>query len=211
MAETATSQETTEEGTELTAEEQAVATAEAAKAAEASAEDTSKASEKKDEEKDERVVPETYELKLPEDSLLDPSKLEDISSFAKENKLTAEEAQALVDRESKQAGEGKDANEKLLVDLRSDWEKESKADKTIGGDNYTKTVELSARVQDTFGSEAFGQMLKDTGFDKHPEWLRFASKIGSVMADDQFVRAGAKGGSEEKSFASTFYKNTKQA
>ncbi|MCK5236707.1 MAG: hypothetical protein KAR06_06950 [Deltaproteobacteria bacterium] len=202
-----TPQETPEGGseTELTAEEKAVAAAEATKEAEVSEKGDKKTPDKKDEEV-------KYDLALPDGSLLDPSKLDEISAFAKENGLSAEEAQAVVERESKMAGDAQASNDKVIPALTKEWKDDAKADKEIGGDNLTKSVELSSRVQERFGSEALGKMLEDTGFIHHPEWIRFTSRIGAIMSDDQFILAKTKDGEDEQSYADKFYgKTTKKA
>jgi hypothetical protein len=51
-----------------------------------------------------KVVPEKYDLKLPEASLLDASHVEKLTAFAKERGLSNDEAQALLERENQGKG-----------------------------------------------------------------------------------------------------------
>src|SRR3972149_1235780 len=46
------------------------------------------------------VVPQKYELKLPEGSQLDQARIDSLSAYAKEKGLSNEQAQAILDRES---------------------------------------------------------------------------------------------------------------
>src|SRR5688572_20896218 len=46
------------------------------------------------------VVPEKYDLKLPEGSLLEAAQMEKISAYAKEKGLSNEQAQELLEREN---------------------------------------------------------------------------------------------------------------
>jgi hypothetical protein len=140
----------------------------------------------------ERIVPEKYELKLPEGSHLKPADIERISAHAKEQKLTAEEAQADLEIESD------------VVKTYVEGQKAAKADPEIGGDEFPKKAELIKRVVDRFAPEGFKKALETTGLGNHPELNRFLYRIGKSMADDQLVMPGSAP-APKKSVESLFY------
>lgn len=136
-------------------------------------------------------VPEKYELKLPENSLLDPSRLEKIAAVAKERGLSNEAAQALVDHESQAVADFQKAQLEGLKKTSEKWVEELKADKEFGGEAFSKTAEAAKRVVARFGDQQFREALESTGLGNHPALVRVFARIGKAMSEDQFVQPGA--------------------
>lgn len=158
--------------------------------------------------KAEKVVPEKYDLKLPEKALLDTTHLEKIASFAKERGLSNEEAQTLVERENGAVSsfqEGLIAKQKALADT---WVNAAKTDKEIGGEAFTKNVELAHRAIDRFATPELKKELDATGLGNHPELVRMFVRVGKSMSEDQFFKADSQT-SGKKSAAETLYGDTK--
>ena len=151
------------------------------------------------------VVPEKYELKLPKDSLMDASVLDEIATQARERGLSNEAAQQLVDEQSGAVANYHEAQLQKVEDTRKEWGETAAADKEIGGDAFKENTELAKRVIDRFGSDDLKKSLDDTGLGNHPEMLRIFVKIGRSMSDDQLVVPKAQGGENEKSTADTMY------
>ena len=169
-----------------------------------------KPEEKKEEEK---KVPEKYELKLPEKSLISDERLEKIESLSKDRGFSNEEAQQVLDSHNdaveeaiKEYEEAGAENLKELAEVT--WPKESEEDKEIGGEKFKENVELAKRVITKYGSEKLTKILNDTGYGNHPELLRVFVNIGKVMADDQLVLGKTQGAESEKSIADKFYGDT---
>jgi len=137
---------------------------------------------------------EKYEIKLPENSKLDAKHLESIVQYAKERGLSNEDAQAILDRDSKLRDSFeqtiKEAQLNELETISNDWAKQAKDDKEIGGESFNKNVEMSKRVIERYGTEEFKKALDDTGLGNHPELLRVFSRIGKAMSEDQLVIPG---------------------
>ena len=149
-------------------------------------------------------VPEKYELKLPKDSVLDTAHLERIAAEAKARGLSQEDAQALVERDNALwATFAKEEAVKTEAYIKG-WLDDAKADKEIGGENFTKNAELSYRVIEKFGTKEFKKALEDTGLGNHPELVRVFVKIGQAMGPDKFLPVGTTG-KEDKSLADVFY------
>jgi len=155
------------------------------------------------------VVPEKYELKMPDGSKLDQKHLESVSTYAKAKGLTNEQAQEFLNRESDAVKSLHDAQMAGLQERKTSWKKESELDKEIGGDNFAKNVELGHRVLKHFGADALIPQLEATGFGNHPDVVRLFMKIGKAMGEDTLVMPKSQGGGS-KSLAETFYPSQQQ-
>ena len=144
------------------------------------------------------------DLKIPENSNLSDEQVEDIKAFAKENELSNEVTQAILDRENKAVSSYIENSEKESNQIIENWEKEVKSDKELGGDNLKQTVENSRRAVEQFGSESFSKLLNESGYGNNPDVIRFLNAIGEKMADDKFIQPGAKPAAE-RSMAEIFY------
>lgn len=145
-----------------------------------------------------KVVPEKYDLKVADDSVLDALAVEKIAAYAKEQGLSQQEAQELLEGEAEAvAKERKELSERYL--------KASKEDKEIGGEAFQQSVEVGLKAVERFGSPALRKILDQSGYGNHPEWIRFVSKIGKAMKDDKFISAPAPSGKEGKSIVDKFY------
>lgn len=158
------------------------------------------------------VVPEKYDLRLPEKSKLDAKHLEGIAAFAKERGLSQEHAAALVERENKVREEIENSFHEAQVNelkvLPEKWAEAAKADKEIGGDKFNENVEMSKRVIEKFGNDAFKEALNNTGLGNHPELIRVFSKIAKAFGEDKLVVASSQQKSEIKPLADRLYGGT---
>lgn len=147
--------------------------------------------------------PEKYDLKLPEDSLLDEKALEGTVSYAKERGLSNEQAQELVERESFAISE-------YVTRMKGEaenWIAEAKGDEELGGDSFNKNVEMARRVVEKFGSDKFKEALNDSGLGNHPEVVRVFKRIAESMGEDSLVQPGAAA-KPAKSMAEILYPET---
>jgi len=153
--------------------------------------------------------PEKYELTLADDTVLDPSTVDEIASYAKERGLSNEAAQEILsdrekfitaDREAQQEAQMEEVEE-----ARKQWAKDAEADKEIGGKEFKKTAALANRVIERFGSKEFKKAMDDTGFGNHPEVLRIFRNIGTLLTDDQLILPKDRSTSGEKTVEDTLY------
>lgn len=150
------------------------------------------------------AVPEKYELTLPKDSALSPDHVEKLSAYAKEQGLSNEQAQGLLERESKAVSEYAESQAAKLKETADSWFEKSKGDKEIGGEAFKQNAELAKRVVSRFGTEDFKKELSKTGLGNHPELIRVFTRIGKAMSDDQLVVPGAQSAGK-KSIESLLY------
>lgn len=155
------------------------------------------------------VVPEKYDLKVPEGSRLDPSAVEKIASFAKDKGLSNEQAQVILDREDAAVAGFVDRQTQELKAKPAQWKAEAQSDKEIGGEAFPENVEIAHRAITRFGSETLKQALNDSGLGNHPELIRAFYKIGKAMAEDKFVASGGQNADVKKSAAEVLYPSSK--
>ncbi len=144
------------------------------------------------------TAPVAYDLTMPKDSLLNPDVKDEILAHAKQEGLSNDAAQALLDREHKAVEKYNKAQLEEFETTRNVWVDEIKADKEIGGDKFNESVEMSRRVIERFGTEDFKSVLEETGWGNNPEVVRIFSRIGASMSEDQFVMPGSQSATGEK-------------
>ena len=155
------------------------------------------------------VVPETYDLKLPDGSRLDPSRVEKIASLAKERKLSNEAAQEILTREHEVVEGYASAQQTAYQQQQEAWSTALKTDKELGGDNLNKKVELASRVVNRFGTEEFKKALNETGLGNHPELVRVFARVAEKLGEDNLVLPGAAPGAGPKDLRDVFYPKNK--
>lgn len=157
--------------------------------------------EKTDQEKDKST--DKYELKVAKESLLSKDQVQEIEAYARKQGFSNDQAQALLNREETLLSAYKESLHTEFEATAKKWTEDLKSDKEIGGDNFSKSVEIAKRVVDRFATESFKKSLNETGFGNHPELVRTFVKIGQAMSEDTFEPN--KGGTKQKSIEDVFY------
>lgn len=150
----------------------------------------------------------SYDLKIEEGSLIDESVLEEVISLAKEQGLSKEQAQKILDSQSSLVS---DYHNKVVNDFNDQvvtWGNQIKADKELGGENLTKNVELAKLAVETFAGKEFLQELDQTGYGNHPKLFKLLVGIGRELKAKDTVHSN-NFSNEAKSFADKFYPSTK--
>lgn len=137
----------------------------------------------------EPVVPESYDLKMPEGVQLDSAAAEEFTTIAKELKLDQAAAQKLADVGAKMAQRQAEAHAQLV----DSWTEQVKADKEIGGDKLDENLGIARKAIETFGSPELKSLLNSTGLGNHPEFVKLAFKVGKAISEDRFVTGAPKG------------------
>ena len=134
------------------------------------------------------VVPDKYDLKLPEGSTLDQKAIEAVSAFAKEKGLSQEAAQAVLEREHALIKGHHEAQMQEWEATKKQWLDASMSDKEFGGDRLKESVEIASRAIKRFDPTGkMTEMLETSGLGNHPEVIRFMKRIGEAMAEDRLV------------------------
>jgi len=153
------------------------------------------------------AVPEKYELKLPEGSILKPEHVEQISAFAKEHKLSQELAQKLLERESGSVSSYAQARQAEIDKEVSGWLVQVQNDPEYGGEKFKQNAEYARQFVKKYGDEDFWKALDMTGLGNHPALFRFMARAGKAAANDKAVFAGTTTTPEKKSAAEILYSN----
>jgi hypothetical protein len=149
-------------------------------------------------------VPEKYELKLPENALLDQKALEKIADIAKQQGFSNEQAQKVLEEQNAAVSEYVKAQVDAFRERQQSWKQTIETDKEMGGSNFKQTAEFARRVVDRYGSQELKATLNESGLGDHPELVRFVARIGKEMSDHQFFNAGTAP-AEKKSPAEVLY------
>ena len=136
------------------------------------------------------VVPEKYDIKLPDGSLLDPARVEKIAALAKERGLSNEDAQGLLNSEHEAIASFVSTQQKAMEERSQQWMTVVQNDNEMGGEAFKANVEHAKRAVERFGSPELKSALDNTGLGNHPELVRAFMRIGKAMAEDKFVHGG---------------------
>lgn len=157
------------------------------------------------------VVPDKYELKIPDGSLLDAAHVDKLTAFAKEQKLTNAQAQVILNRENEAVASYVTAHKpggEVWNKLVTDWESAALVDKEIGGSKevLAANVELGKRVIDRYFPEPIRKFLQESGYGSNPDVLRGFVKLGKAAGEDKIERPNTTP-TDQKSTAELFYGN----
>lgn len=117
------------------------------------------------------------ELKLADGVAVDEAQMADFKALAKENGLTPQAAQAVLDFEYKRlnAAATKAANE---------WKEQTQKEH---GDKLNTVLATAARAVDRFGGDELRDLLNQTGLGNHPVVVRAFNKAGALLKEDTSV------------------------
>lgn len=132
---------------------------------------------------DEAAAEVVYDFKMPEGMELDAEIGAELIEFAKEKKLSADEAQKLVDLGTKMRE--KEAAAYQIEQTK--WVEQIKADPEMGGAQLDANVAVAKQALDAFGTPELKGLLNTTGFGNHPEVVRAFYKIGKAISEDRLV------------------------
>jgi hypothetical protein len=162
--------------------------------------DGDKPDDKKADDDKPQGAPEKYEFTAPEGVTLDAEAVAEFEPVAKELNLSNEQAQKLVELQTKFVQKQQAQWDKTV----ETWETEIKADKEIGGEKMTVNVNHARQAITHFGTPELKAALDATKMGNHPELVRVFARIGKAMAEDTFV-PGTKPSNTGKSQADVLY------
>lgn len=169
------------------------------------------------------VVPEDgkYTLTMPEGVEPDGELLEALGADFKDLGLTNKAAQRLADKFiavnqarvekhlSTPAGMYSALSHQFFLEQGTPdtWEGKAKVDTEIGGERWNSTKVNAQRVVNQFATPAFREVMNKTGFGNHPEVIRFVSKVGDAIKEDNPATGGAEGASKPAEAAYRLFPN----
>jgi hypothetical protein len=151
----------------------------------------------------------TFELKLPENSLLDQTKVDEVLAYAKAKGLNNEQAQDLLNREDATLKTFIANQNETLAKVSQEWKQQAMTDKEIGGPDFNKNVEMAHRAIKQYGNETLINYLNESGLGNHPDVVRMFMRIGKAMADDKIITSSSKT-TVSRSLEDVFYPGNNQ-
>lgn len=160
--------------------------------------DAPKVDDKTDEAKsDEPVIPDKYELQMPEGFELDEEAWKVFEPEFRDLKLTNDQAQKLANANAKVERLKAEAMEKAFNAQVEKWAEDVKADKELGGQAFEQTRTDALRAVGKYGSPELKTLLNQTGLGNHPEFVRFCTRIGKELKEDNPINPGGTAGGEK--------------
>ncbi|MEO2182642.1 MAG: hypothetical protein ABGY43_10090 [bacterium] len=147
-------------------------------------------------------APETYaDFSLPEGYSVEDTMLIDYQSYAQDNNLSQEAAQAGVDLVVKMKTEEAEG----YVREQQTWVESIKADTELGGDKFDASLATAFKARDKYASPELIDLLNTSGLGNHPEVFRLFHNVGKSLSEDQLVTGSA--GNQAQSHEKVLYPN----
>lgn len=164
--------------------------------------------EKPTNETPQNQVPEKYELKMPEKSLLEQADLDEVATYAKEKKLSNEQAQALLNEKNQDRA----VFHQRLMDKHNQtadaWTDEIKSDPEIGGTKYEESSIFAKKAFDAFAPPGLQKAFAETRLGNHPLLFKWAVRVGRAMSPKTLVSPNANP-PKQKAAHDIMYDNTR--
>ena len=147
-----------------------------------------KGEQDKDKNKNGDVDFDDTKLVFGENSNIDDEKKKEFIALCKDNKLSVDTANKLIDFQSKLNAK----YEAQRVSAINDWKVQVK--KNYGPEFQTK-LKAGRKALETYGSKELIEILgdKSTGLGNHPAVVDFLVKVGEKLSDDKFIRPDGSG------------------
>lgn len=136
------------------------------------------------------VVPEKYEFQMPEGVDLDAEMADEFSGYAKEMKLSQEQAQQIAGVGAKMMLKVHESYQAAYVQQQEEWQTAARTDSEFGGVNLQQNLAVAAKAIDFAGGEKLREVLKATGMGNQPEIIRAFVRLGKAISEDRLVTGG---------------------
>lgn len=161
----------------------------------------------KEEQKPEGA-PESYEeFSMPDGVELDQGLMESFLPVAKDLNLTQEQAQKLIDLQTKSVVESAKAQQERWAELRKEWTDLSTSDEEFGGSSFKENLGLAKRVLDKYGTPELREALDVTGVGNHPELIRIFVRFGRAISEDKLDMGGKAKSTDQTPLANRLFPN----
>lgn len=159
------------------------------KTPEAKAETEGTGQEEKVDEKSPEVVEDDFKLEVTAESGLKAEDAESVKKFAKENNLTKDAAQKILNDKAQAIVDFKKSQQDDFNKKKVEWLEHAKADKEIGGEQLNQSVTMANRFLDEYAPKELRQVLDDTGLGNHPLLIKTFARAQKKMSNDSLVQA----------------------
>lgn len=161
------------------------------------------------------VVPEKYELKLPDGVFVDDGLMKEFTAVGHELKWDAATAQRMADMHLKAIGLYADKQSQEWESKVLDWHNELKDDKEIGGAKIDETMKQARKMVQMAGTipgvnaKRLMSDLTDSGLATHPDLVRVFHFLGQFVGEDnKFITGFPTSSNAPKDAATILYGKT---
>lgn len=133
--------------------------------------------------------PQPIKLELPKDSPLTADDLKSLTDLATKAGLKQDQAAELLTAQQKLLTDFAARQQEAHLAQVQAWDKSLVDDKEIGGQNLKPNLEAGRRALERFGPELI-PFLRDSGFNSHPDVVKFIVRIGKAMSEDRIATGG---------------------
>lgn len=161
-----------------------------------------------------KVVPDKYELKLPDNAQADPAVIERTGAIARDLGLSQEAAQKALEFVASETAQAVSAQLAQFApptpeqpeggakwrEQDDTWRAASLADKELGSGDPAKlqsAVTAANKVVAKFGDKDLIAFFEKSGLGSNPATLRFLNKIGKQMSEGTLITGDGSGGSDK--------------
>lgn len=120
----------------------------------------------------------------------DPAIATSFIPLARELKLDQAQAQKLLTLYGTQVNAFVASQTEALAQQKENWKTATKADTEVGGVAFEANLAVAKRAIERFGTPALREYLDQTGHGNHPEFIRFAVKVGRAISEDTIPPPG---------------------
>jgi len=159
--------------------------------------------DKKEEESESDKKEVEYSLKLKDNSLLGDTSLKQMESFAKEQGLSPEQAQSVLEYHEQVLDDYLEAEDALLTKNITEWRGQIEADPELGGDNLEEVKNQTRTLVQNFGDKELVEILESSGYADHPAVVRFLYGISGAFTEEALIMGKRRG--VEKTVEQKFY------
>lgn len=159
---------------------------------------------------DSKVVPEVYELTIPDGSPLHKARIDEIVATAKAQKLSTAEAQKLVDAENGSVTNHVEFQKSLIKQQSDKWVEEAKKDKDIGGEKFNENIKIAKDGVEYLSKNCpeAKTFLEISGLGNNPEMIKFFMNIGKMVQPDKIVSSNSSNTPERPPMEKRLYDNS---
>lgn len=140
-------------------------------------------------------------LKVPEGITIDEPQLNEFKGILADANLSPQDrGQKLLEMHAASLKAAAQAPYDLWTQTQAKWQAEVKADKEIGGEQFTATNETIAKVLKAIGGAEepkLRQAFDFTGAGNHPELVRFVVRVGKLLTEGKNVAGDPPGAKKD--------------
>lgn len=152
------------------------------------------------------IVPEKYEVKVPDGMTLDAGLLEKFTPIAKELGLTNDQVQKLADFQAQQITQSQQAQAKAFNDFK-DTTRQAAVD--FFGNKLEAELPYVAKGRDQFADAEVMDLLEATGLSNHKAFISMFAKMGRSVSEHKLVDGKPASPEETRSPGSILYDKKK--